>query len=126
MGHSYQRMKTSQNWIHVHIYEPARKEILNWPLEIKKDLGSILTKLQKSESVGYPDTDSMKSVATGCVEIRLKGPDGIYRAFFVIKTSLGILIFHSFKKKSQKTPKQDIDTGKKRLAAFLKELTDED
>lgn len=38
--------------LNVIIYEPARKEILTWPLEIKKDLGSILTKLQKGEPVG--------------------------------------------------------------------------
>lgn len=118
-------MKSQQNWLHVYIYEAARKDILTWPLEIKKDLGAILTKLQKGESVGYPDTDSMRSVAPGCFEIRLKGSDGIYRAFYLIKTSLGILVFHSFKKKSQKTPKQEIDTGKKRLSAFLKEFNDE-
>jgi phage-related protein len=118
-------MNSPKNWHKVLIYNPARKEILNWPLEIKKDLGSILTKLQKGVAVGYPDIDSMKSVSLGCLEVRLKGPDGIYRAFYVLKTEFGILVFHSFKKKSQKTPKHEIDIGKKRLSAFMKELADE-
>lgn len=113
------------NWLSVIFYDPARKEILTWPVEIKKDLGSILTKLQKRESVGEPDTKSMKSVATGCFEIRLKGADGIYRAFYILKTEVGILVFHSFKKKSQKTPVKEIDTGKIRLKEFLKELGNE-
>ncbi len=123
-GHNIQVKKT--NWLSVIFYDPARKEILTWPVEIKKDLGSILTKLQKRESVGEPDTKSMKSVASGCFEIRLNGADGIYRAFYILKTEVGILVFHSFKKKSQKTPQKEIDTGKTRLMEFLKELSNEE
>lgn len=107
----------------VYLHEPARKEILSWPIEIKKDFGSILTKIQLDEKVGYPDLDSMKAVASGCFEIRLKGPDGVYRAFCMIKVEIGILVFHSFKKKSQKTPIKEIETGRRRLSAFLKELS---
>jgi phage-related protein len=43
----------------------------------------------------------------------------------VIETDLGILVFHGFKKKTQQTPQTEIDTGKKRLKAFLEELKDE-
>jgi phage-related protein len=85
-----------------------------------------LTKIQKGAEVGYPDIDSIRSVAVGCVEIRLKGADGIYRAFYIVKSEHGVLVFHSFKKKSQKTPKHEIETAKKRLSAFMKELTDEE
>ena len=53
-----------EKWLSVVFYEPARKEILSWPTEIKKDLGTILTKLQKGESVGEPDTKLMKSEAS--------------------------------------------------------------
>lgn len=115
-----------EKWLSVVFYEPARKEILSWPTEIKKDLGSIFTKLQKGEGVGEPDTKLMKSVAAGCFEIRLKGADGIYRAFYILKTELGILVFHGFKKKMQKTPIKEIDTGKTRLSALLKELGNEE
>ncbi|HLE11602.1 MAG: hypothetical protein A2504_05415 [Bdellovibrionales bacterium RIFOXYD12_FULL_39_22] len=104
---------------------PARKEIISWLIEIKKDLGSILTKLQKGESVGSPDIDSMRAVTAGCFEVRLKGTDGVYRAFCLFKTEYGLLLFHSFKKKSQKTPLKEIETGKKRLINQLKELEDE-
>ena len=114
-----------EKWLSVVFYEPARKEIISWPAEIKKDLGSILTKLQKGESVGAPDSKAMKTVATGCFEIRLKGPDGIYRAFYILKTELGILVFHGFKKKTQKTPIKEIEVGKVRLSALLKELGNE-
>lgn len=123
-GHSIP-MANKGKWLDVYIYEPARKELLKWPIAVKKDLGSILTKLQKLEPVGLPDIDSMRSVSPGCSEVRLKDSTGIYRAFFVIETEYGILLFHSFKKKTQKTPQKEIDTAKKRLKAFLEELENE-
>lgn len=113
-------------WLAVIMSEPAKKEIHSWPEEIRKDLGSILTKLQKGDPVGPPDTEPMRTVATGCFEIRLKGADGIYRAFYVFKTDTGILVFHSFKKKTQKTTKVDIETGRTRLKNLLKELANEE
>lgn len=94
-------------------------------MEVKKDLGSILTKLQKGEAVGYPDTEPMRTVAAGVFEIRLKDASGIFRVFYLIKTEYGIVVFHSFKKKSQKTPHHEIETAKLRLNAYLKELTNE-
>lgn len=75
--------------------------------------------------MGYTNTESMKTVDPGCFEIRLKGADGIYIAFYVLKTDIGILIFHSFKKKTQKTTKVDIETGKTRLKNLLKDLKNE-
>lgn len=112
-------------WLQVLIYEPTRKEILTWPLEAKKDLGSILTKLQKGAEVGFPDTEPFATIAPGAFEIRVKEASGIFRAFYMVKRERGILVFHAFKKKSQKTPKQEIDTAQKRLKKFLKELKDE-
>lgn len=101
------------------------REIILWPASVKKDLGSILTKLQKGAAVGRPDVDQMKSVAPGCAEVRLKDAEGIFRAFYVIETKYGVLVFHGFKKKSRKTPQREIETGRKRLRAFLKELESE-
>jgi phage-related protein len=112
-------------WLQVLIYDPARKEILHWPLEAKKDLGSILTKLQKGAEVGFPDTEPFGTIASGVFEIRVKEASGIFRTFYLVKRERGILVFHAFKKKTQKTPKQEIDTARKRLNQFLKELEDE-
>lgn len=121
-------MKAAENksWLQVFLSEQTRDEIHNWPIEVRKDLGSILTKLQKGKSVGYPDTKSMSAVAKGVFEIRLKDTSGIFRAFYLIKTEYGIVVFHAFKKKSQKTPKHEIETARLRLHAYLKELENED
>jgi phage-related protein len=114
-----------KNWLLVHIYDPARNEIVEWPIEVKKDLGSILTKLQKREKVGMPDVRTMPSIAKGCSEIRLKDASGIFRVFYVIESEEGILVFHAFKKKTEQTPQKEIETAQKRLKVFLKELEDE-
>ncbi len=115
----------NKNWLQVFISDQARKEIHRWPIEVKKDLGAILTKIQKGESVGYPDTEPMRTVAVGVFEIRLKDISGIFRVFYLIKTEHGIVVFHSFKKKSQKTPLHEIETARLRLNAYLKELNNE-
>lgn len=94
-------------------------------MEAKKDLGSILTKLQKGDEIGYPDTEPMITVASGVFEIRVKEASGIFRAFYLIRVKHGILVFHAFKKKTQKTPKHEIETAQKRLSLFLEELADE-
>lgn len=107
-------------------YVPFRKELSLWPTQIKKDLGFVLTKIQKGQFVGYPDTKAIKVLLAGCFEIRLKGDDGIYRVFYILKNNLGILVFHGFKKKTQKTPANEIKTGKNRLKALLQEFRDEE
>lgn len=122
-GHDQSEKKSKP--LSVSIYNPARSEILTWSDDIKRDLGAILTKLQNNETVGMPDVKSMKTVGSGCYEIRLKDSDGIYRAFYIKKMDVGILVFHGFKKKTQKTPQIEIDTGKTRLKEFLKEFNNE-
>lgn len=119
------RFGMSQGKLQVFISNQARDEISSWPLEVKKDLGSILTKLQMGGIVGYPDTKPMSTIGKGVFEIRLKDASGVFRAFYLVKTEHGIIVFHSFKKKSQKTPKHEIETARLRLNAYLKDLIDE-
>ena len=120
MGHYL--LMTKNHWHDVHIYEPARKEIFEWPSSVKKKLGGVLTRLQKGEFVGLPDVRPMPSVAKGAAEIRVKDESGIYRAFFIVWQKAGILVFHGFKKKTQSTPHHEIETGKRRLKLFLEEM----
>ncbi len=110
------------SWKKVLIYNPAQKEIGSWPIDVKKELGSILTTFQKGESLGMPEVRAMPNIAKGASEIRLGHKDGTYRAFFVIQTEVGILVFHGFQKKTQKTPIAEIHKAQERLKNFLKEL----
>jgi len=61
----------------------------------------------------------MPSVA-GCVsELRARGADGIYRVFYYIASPRGVLVFHAFVKKTQRTLPLEIELAKKRLKELL-------
>ena len=63
-------------------------------------------------ALGKPYTDSM---GDGLFEIRAKGKEGIGRSLFCTTKGQEIIILHSFIKKSQKTPKKEIDLARKRM-----------
>lgn len=48
-----------------------------------------------------------------------------YRVFYTVVTESGVLVFHAFQKKTEKTPLKEIELGKKRLKE-LKELLREE
>ncbi len=48
-------------------------------------------------------------------EIRAKGKEGIGRPVYCMAKGKEIVILHSFIKKSQKTPKKELDLAKKRM-----------
>jgi phage-related protein len=63
----------------------------------------------------------MPGVGVAVSELRVKGEDGSFRAFYYTASSRGVLVFHAFVNKAQRTPPLEIELGKKRL----KELLDE-
>ena len=63
-------------------------------------------------NLGMPQT---KSLGDGLFEIRAKGKEGIGRSLFALVIEDEIVILHSFIKKSQKTPKKELDKARKRL-----------
>jgi len=101
----------------------ARRDVIHvWPLEVKKELGSVLTRLQKGESIGMPDVRPIPDISPQASEIRISDRSGNYRALYAIRMEFGILLFHAFHKKSRKTPEREKNTARIRLEAFLKEL----
>lgn len=56
----------------------------------------------------------ISAVAPGTYEIRVQDADGIARLMYVAKFHNTICILHVFTKKSQRTPKTDIDLARKR------------
>jgi phage-related protein len=109
-------------WIPVRFYGPVRDVIHNWPEAVKKELGSVLTRLQKGESIGMPDIRPIPEISPQVLEIRIPDRKGNYRALYAIRMEFGILLFHAFRKKSRETPENDKKTARIRLKAFLKEL----
>jgi phage-related protein len=57
-------------------------------------------------NLGKPHTDSF---GDGLFEVRAKGEEGIGRSLFCYAKGKNIVVLHSFIKKTQKTPKKDLD-----------------
>jgi len=66
-----------------------------------------------------PLSRPMPIVEHGTHELRVKDARGHYRFFYYTKVKDAILVFHFFKKKTEQTPDQEIETGKKRLKEML-------
>lgn len=62
--------------------------------------------------LGLPYTRAMGG---GLFEIRAKGQEGIGRAFFCTMTGRRIIILHGFIKKTDKTPKHELDIALQRM-----------
>ena len=99
----------------------ARTIIQEFPEEVRRELGKAIFDLQKGAKLGMPLSRTMASVGPGVEELRLKDRTGAYRVFYLARLADEVLVFHAFTKKTEKTPKNELDVGKKRL----KELLDE-
>lgn len=79
-------------------------------------LGSFLayTKIMEDHgpNLGMPHTRPM---GNGLFEIRASGKEGIARIFYCTLKGDQIWILHSFVKKTQQTPKSELQIAKKRL-----------
>jgi len=66
-----------------------------------------------------PCSRPMPGVAAGVSELRVKGADGSYRVFYYSASLQGVLVFHAFVKKTERTPPLEIDLARKRLKELL-------
>jgi phage-related protein len=78
-------------------------------------LGEAILDLQHGARLGMPLSRHMPDVAPGAQELRIKDASGIYRAFYIVKSRQAVIVFHAFEKKSQKTPRYELELARKRL-----------
>ena len=81
--------------------------------------GKGLFRLQIGEPIAAPVSRPMPVVSAGVSELRVKGADGIYRVFYYLASPKGVLVFHAFVKKTQRTPPLEIELARKRLKELL-------
>jgi phage-related protein len=102
------------------IFHPkARDAIRRFPKEARVRLGKGLFRLQMGEQLPKPHSRPMAVVAAGVSELRVEDDDGIYRVFYYTASTLGVLVFHAFVKKTQRTPPHEIELARKRLEELL-------
>lgn len=62
--------------------------------------------------LGMPHTRAM---GDGLFELRLKAAEGIARVFYCVLVGRRIVMLHQFIKKSEKTPRKELDIARKRM-----------
>ena len=90
----------------------TRDDIRGQRLAIRDELGQQLFRVQMGLMPN--NYKPMSAVGPGTLEIRVQDADGIARLMYVAKFHDTIYVLHVFMKKSQRTPKTDIDLAKKR------------
>ena len=68
-------------------------------------------------NLGMPHTRFM---GERLAELRIRAPEGIARAFYCAVVGQRIVMLHVFIKKSQKTPRRELETAKRRLKEVLR------
>jgi phage-related protein len=108
------------------ILPKALETLRDFSREARKAVGQAIRELQLGKSLTMPLVRPMPSVALGVSEIRIREREGVYRVFYYVRNSRGILLFHAFIKKSKKTPQREIHLARKRLKELLHETSSTD
>lgn len=94
----------------------SRKRLLKFPADTRRDAGYQLGKVQDGSEP--TDWKPMPSIGAGVKEIRLH-VDGEHRVIYLATLPDAVYVLHAFQKKTQRTPKADIDLAKQRLIQIL-------
>ncbi|MBI4924671.1 MAG: type II toxin-antitoxin system RelE/ParE family toxin [Bdellovibrio sp.] len=103
----------------VRIHKKVEKDLIELDIFTRAKITELLSLLAKGESLALPVSRPMPIIANGVHELRIKNIEGQYRVFYFVKHLDAILVFHFFKKKTQETPKTEIETGRRRLGEMI-------
>ncbi|WP_129127144.1 type II toxin-antitoxin system RelE/ParE family toxin [Geomonas oryzae] len=92
--------------------EDVEKEFNAWPVNLRARFRALTIRIEiHGPNLGMPHT---RALGDGLFEIRAKGEEGIGRAFFCTLVGRKIVILHGFIKKTEKTPKQEMEKARVR------------
>ncbi len=98
--------------------EKVELQTLKFPAGILANFLHVVEMIEDlGPNLGRPYVGRLDS---GLYEIRAKGKEGIGRSVYCMAKGKEIVILHSFIKKSQKTPKKELDLARKRMKEVVK------
>jgi phage-related protein len=107
------------NWEIIYYNEAVRLWVDNLPVGIRAYYARITEAMcQHGPNLGMPYT---RALGEELFEIRARGKEGIARVFYGTVVRGKIIILHGFVKKTDKTPRRELATARRRL----KEVQDE-
>ncbi|MFN9661364.1 MAG: type II toxin-antitoxin system RelE/ParE family toxin [Cyanobacteriota bacterium] len=110
------------NWEVVFYSLPSGKQpVLAWLAEQAPEVRAAFAHLfelleSHGTAVGEPH---VKPLGKKLYELRVNGRDGTYRTLYFAARGRRFVMVHGFQKKTQKTPKAELEKAQKRMADFL-------
>ncbi len=99
-------------WRILYYSDKVRKQVLALPAGILADYLRIAELLEEhGVELGMPYS---RAFGQGLFELRPRGKEGIGRVFYCTAVGNTIVVLHSFVKKTQETPKKELDVAHKR------------
>ena len=98
-------------WLHGEVRTPPLSR------EGRLEMGFLLRRLQKGESLGLPHSRPMPTVGTRCHELRVNDSSGQWRLMYRIDRD-AILILDVFQKKTPRTPLTAIAACQRRAKEY--------
>lgn len=93
--------------------EAVQKELMELPAGLQARYLRLADRMQvHGPNLGMPHT---KAIRDGLFELRLKSKEGIARVFYCTVIGSRIFMLHSFVKKTQKTPSDELNVAFKRM-----------
>lgn len=97
----------------IDFYNGVQEDILAMPPKIQARMLRLLDMIEEhGANLGAPHTEPM---GDGLFEIRAKAKEGIGRSLFCYMKGEKVCVLTAFVKKSQKTPKKELDLAKDRM-----------
>ncbi len=89
-----------------------------FPKAARQNAGYQLEKLQRGE---VPDDfKPMPAIGRGVEEIRVWDESGTYRVIYTARLKDAVYVLHAFQKKTQATPKRDLDAARRRFQQLMR------
>jgi len=94
----------------------SRDDLSHFPESARRQAGFQLRAVQRGQIP--TDFKPLPVVGTGVEELRIH-TEAAYRIFYISRFKEAVYVLHAFQKKTQKTSKQDIQTGQQRYKQLL-------
>jgi phage-related protein len=95
--------------------ETGREPVRDWLKSLAREQRRIIGEDVKTVQFGWPlGMPLVRKLDQGLWEVRIRLPDGIARIIFTTRNKRMVLL-HGFIKKSQKTPREELELAKTRL-----------
>ena len=96
----------------------SKDRIREFPVGARNDAGQQIYRVQLG--LEPKDWKPLSVVGPGVREIRIRDERGAYRVVYVASFQDAVYVLHAFQKKTQTTPKRDLDLAARRLAELTR------